>query len=164
MDPSGRVYLSPSGWSGRDDPRMTSEFTPPEALLAATAPAIRALADALRAVVRDSLPGVLERVRPGWGVIGYDVPAGRRTRFFCWIWAQPEHVHLGFVHGALMADPGRVLAGAGVTKLARWLTFEPGDEVEPVRLAPLIRDSARVASLSRAERLLALEMARERIG
>lgn len=130
---------------------------PPELLLEPCSPPLRAIADDLRAVVRVAEPAALERVRTGWGVIGYDVPVGRRTRFFAWIWAQPEHVHLGFVHGVLVTDPERLLGGGGVTKLARWLTFEPGDRVDGDRLVPLIREAARVSGLSRGERRVALE-------
>ncbi|HEY3523983.1 MAG TPA: DUF1801 domain-containing protein [Candidatus Limnocylindrales bacterium] len=134
---------------------------PPELLLAACAPPLRTIAEDLRVLVAAAEPGCIERVRGGWGVIGYDVPVGHRTRFFAWIWAQPEHVHLGFVHGVLMADPERVLGGVGVTKLARWLTFEPGDRVDAAIVLPLVHEAARVASLSRGEHQIALRMARD---
>jgi hypothetical protein len=132
---------------------------PPEALLADYPPAHREIADALRALVRRAVPDAIERVRPGWGLIGYDVPVGRRTRYFAFVWPEPEHVHLGFEHGVLMADPHRLLHGAGVTKKVRWLTFTRLDEI-PAEAVELVREAARLAAMSREERLL-LRMDRE---
>jgi hypothetical protein len=133
---------------------------PAEFLLAGAPDDMRRVAERLRQVVRDVVPEAIERVRAGWGVIGYDVPVGRKPRFFLWIWAQNEHVHLGFQRGVLMADPERRLEGRGVTKLVRWLTFTPGEEIDPASIAPLILDCARIAGMSRDERAL-LEMERQ---
>jgi hypothetical protein len=126
---------------------------PPEALLADHSPERRALANALRNLVREAVPDAIERVRPGWGLIGYDVPVGRRTRYFAWIWPEPEHVHLGFEHGVLMDDPHRLLKGRGVTKRVRWLTFRHLDEI-PSEAPDLVREAVRVATMSRMEREL----------
>lgn len=126
---------------------------PPEALLADHSPEHRALANALRDIVRRAVPDAIERVRPGWGLIGYDVPVGRRTRYFAWIWPEPEHVHLGFEHGVLMDDPQRLLKGRGVTKKVRWLTFQHLDEI-PSEAPDLVREAVRVATMSRMEREL----------
>jgi hypothetical protein len=132
---------------------------PAEALLADYPPEHQAIANALRRLVRDAVPDAIERVRPGWGLIGYDVPIGRRTRYFAFVWREPEHVHLGFEHGVLIDDPHRLLRGKGITKQVRWLTFEHLQEI-PAEAADLVREAARVASLSRGERQL-LRMDRE---
>jgi len=133
---------------------------PAEFLLAGAPDDMRRVAERLREVVRDVVPDAVERVRAGWGVIGYDVPVGRKPRFFLWIWAQPEHVHLGFQRGVLMDDPERRLEGRGVTKLVRWLTFTPDEEIDPASIAPMILECARIAGMSRGERAL-LEMERQ---
>jgi hypothetical protein len=127
---------------------------PPEALLAAYPPPMRDIADRLRGVVGRALPDAVERVRPGWRLIGYDVPAGRRLAYAAFIAPEVEHVHLGFEHGVLMHDPGGLLQGAGVTRQVRWLTFTPGTRVPEARLVELLVEAARVARLSRAERAL----------
>jgi hypothetical protein len=132
---------------------------PPEALLADYPPEHQAIANALRRLVLDAVPDAIERVRPGWGLIGYDVPVGRRMRYFAFVWPEPEHVHLGFEHGVLLDDSRRLLKGAGVTKQVRWLTFTRVDEIPP-EAADLVREAARVARLSRGERQL-LRMDRE---
>ncbi|HET7028777.1 MAG TPA: DUF1801 domain-containing protein [Candidatus Limnocylindrales bacterium] len=129
------------------------EAIPPEALLETCPPSMRTLAECLRRVVRATLPDATERVRPGWRLIGYDVPIGpRRTRYVCFVLPELEHVHLGFEHGVLMRDPDRQLQGAGITKQVRWVTFRPGDEIDPRPLATLLAEAARVAGLTAAER------------
>jgi hypothetical protein len=124
---------------------------PAEALLEAYPPPMREIAERLRRIVKRAAPEAVERVRVGWRVIGYDVPAGRRrSAFFAWVWVQPEHVHLGFTRGSLMDDRAGRLEGAGVTKYARWLTFAPGDPIDERLLAGLVREAARVAWLPRS--------------
>ena len=34
-------------------------------------------------------PEGIERVRTGWRLIGYDLPVGRRTRYFAWVAPEP---------------------------------------------------------------------------
>jgi hypothetical protein len=134
----------------------TTSTLPPDVLLAGYPPPMHEIADRLRAVVRNAFPDALERVRPGWQLIGYDQPVGRgRTAYFAWVWPQPEHVHLGFQRGVLMRDPDRILQGRGITKQVRWLTFGPGDPIEPARLVPLLHEALRVATLTSAERYAA---------
>ena len=134
---------------------------PPEALLAPYPPEHQAIANALRRLVKRAVPDAIERVRPGWGLIGYDVPFGRRTRYFAFIWPEPEHVHLGFEHGVLMDDPDGLLQGAGVTKRVRWLTFETVGDIPPTA-SDLVLEAVRVAVMSRSERL-ARQMDREEL-
>jgi hypothetical protein len=105
--------------------RISVSSMPPEALLAGYPPSHVEIAERLRGVVLDAVPDAIERVRPGWRLIGYDVAVHRRTAMFAWIWLEPEHVHLGFPRGVHMEDPLGLMLGAGVTKLARWLTYEP---------------------------------------
>jgi hypothetical protein len=133
---------------------------PPEALLANAPPPMREIGEWLRAVVRRAYPDALERVRPGWGLIGYDVPNGRRSTYVAFVWAEPVHVHLGFEHGALMADPGGLLEGKGITKKVRWVTLTPDSMLAEGDLRTLLHEARRVATLSRGERV-AIAMARD---
>lgn len=127
---------------------------PPEALLADYPPPMRAIAERLRTIVRRAVPDAVEQVRPGWRLIGYDVPAGpRRLTYFCYVAPEVEHVHLGFEYGVFMSDPDRVLLGARVTRKVRWLTFRTGDPIDEPRLIEVVREGARVALASPAERL-----------
>jgi len=103
---------------------------PPEAFLAGYDEPIRALAETLRSVVRRAAPTAVERVRPGWRLIGYDLPVGRRSVYFAFVAPEPIHVHLGFEHGIFMADPDSRLEGAHLRlKKVRFTTFEPADDI-----------------------------------
>ena len=135
---------------------------PPEALLDSHSPSHQEIANALRRIVKHAVPAAIERVRPGWGLIGYDVPIGRRTRYFAWIWLQPEHVHLGFQNGVLMEDPNGLLQGAGITKQVRWLTLSSLDEIDEAAFEAFVLESVRVALMSRSERVAALVDREER--
>jgi len=125
----------------------------PEAFLAAYPPEIGEAADRLRAHVRGTVPNSVERVRPGWRVIGYDLPVSRRTVYFAYVAPEAVHVHLGFEHGTSMSDPGRLLEGAHLgLRRVRYLTFTAGQEILESALIPLIREAARVTMLTRQER------------
>ena len=129
---------------------------PPEAILAVAPLPLRRIANELRDVVKATFPGVIERVRPGWHLIGYDLPVeGRRKPvYFAYVGAEAIHVHLGFEHGWAMRDPRGLLQGVGITKQVRWLTFEIGDRVDRQACADLIREAAAVALMSRGERAM----------
>jgi hypothetical protein len=132
------------------------ETIPPEALLAPYSSRHQAVANELRRLVKRAVPDAVERVRPGWGLIGYDVPIGRRTKYFAWVWLQPEHIHLGFQNGVLMDDPDRLLQGAGITKNVRWLTLDSAADIRAAEFQVLVREAARVASMTRSERFALL--------
>ena len=130
---------------------------PPEAFLAAFPDPIRIIGERLRTLVVDAVPDAIERVRPGWHLIGFDAPRGAaegrgKPAYFGYIAPESHHIHLGFEHGYLMRDPGRRLEGEGITRQVRWLTFVPGDEPDPAVIGPLLLEARRVALLSRAER------------
>lgn len=133
--------------TGRRDP---GEALPPEALLEGLPPPMAALAHGLRRVVLAAVPNAVERVRPGWRVIGYDVPVGRRRlAYFAWILPERAHVHLGFPSGVQLLDPDRVLQGEGETKRARWFTLTVPADVEDPRLAEFAQMAADLAAMRR---------------
>ena len=126
---------------------------PPELLLDGYSPGIQEIADRLRAVVKRAVPEAIERVRTGWRLIGYDVSAGRRARYFAFVAPEPEHVHLGFEFGVWMADPHGLLLGAHLRlRKVRFVTYRPGDSIPESRLVEYTREAARLATMSIAER------------
>jgi len=135
------------------------DVVPPDLFLGGYAEPIRALAETLRSVVRRATPDAIERVRPGWHLIGYDLPVGRRSVYFAFVAPEPIHVHLGFEHGIFMADPDRRLEGAHLRlKKVRFTTYEPGDTIPEDAMVELTREAARIAAMSREERFaLALD-------
>jgi hypothetical protein len=128
------------------------ESIPVEALLDSYPAPMQETTDALRAIVRQAVPDAIERVRVGWRLIGYDVLVGWRTVYFAYVAPEFEHVHLGFEWGVFMNDPGRLLQGEGITKQVRWLTIRRPDEIREAEFAALVRESARIAAMTRSER------------
>jgi hypothetical protein len=133
-----------------------AEAIPPDFFLAGYPDEIRAAADRLRAVVKRAVPDVIERVRPGWRIIGYDLPTKRHGVYFAWVMPEPVHVHLGFVHGVFMADPDGRLEGAHLRIRARFVTFEPGDGIPEGAIIAFTQEAARVSAMSREERFALL--------
>jgi hypothetical protein len=143
---------NPGNRSAKIDPM---DEMPPEALIEDVAPPLQEVARELRRIVRRAAPHAVERVRPRWRLIGYDVAIGRRTAFFAWVWPEQEHVHLGFPQGWAMRDPAAArMHGRGVTKRVRWLTYGSIDEVDEQVCAALLREALEIATMSRGEREL----------
>ncbi|HKG57850.1 MAG TPA: DUF1801 domain-containing protein [Candidatus Limnocylindrales bacterium] len=141
-----------------------SDAIPPDAFLEGYPPGIRAAANRLRRVVRRAAPNAVERVRLGWRLIGYDIPVGRRTAYFAFVAPEPEHVHLGFEHGILLDDPDGLLQGAHLRlRKVRFVTYRAGEPIDDAPLARFAADAARMAAMSRDERL-AVAMHREASG
>jgi hypothetical protein len=132
----------------------SDEAVPPDFFLAGYPDEIHVAADRLRGVVKAAVPDAVERVRPGWKIIGYDLPIGRRTVYFAWVMPETVHVHLGFPKGVFLADPDRRLEGAHLRlRTTRFVTFEPRDAIPRQALIRLTKEAARVAAMPRAERL-----------
>ena len=89
----------------------------------------------------------METVRPGWRWIAYSLPEKGRVRNFAWIGPERRHIHLGFEHGTLLADPARILQGAqeGLKKF-RYFTFEPAIDIDEAILADYLRRAAELAA------------------
>ncbi len=118
-------------------------------------PGIVRQAEVLRSIVRRAVPSAVERLRPGWKLIGYDLPIGKHGTYFAWVWPQREHGHVGGEMGTLMSDPRRLLQGAHLgLKKVRYLTYEPEERIPSSVVVAFTRDAARIASMSRAERQL----------
>ena len=95
----------------------------------------------------------MEAVRPGWRWIAYSLPDARRVRNFAWIGPERKHIHLGFEHGTLLADPDRLLHGAEERlRKFRYFTFEPEIDIDEAILVDFIRRAADVAVMSARDR------------
>jgi hypothetical protein len=145
------MQTSPATGAQVADPR---EPIPPELFLAGFPSGIGTAAERLRGVVTRAVPDAIERVRPGWRLIGYEVPLGKRSRYFAFVAPEVEHVHLGFEYGAWMDDPAKLLRGAHLNlRKVRFLTFEPGDPIPEQTLIEYTREAAALATMSGADRL-----------
>lgn len=130
---------------------------PAEFLLGDYPPAIRETGRTLRSLILATVPGTVENVRPGWRWIAYSRPDGRRVRNFAWIGPERKHIHLGFEHGTLLADPEHILHGAEERlKKFRYFTFEPSIDIDEAILVDYVGRAAELAVLpSGARRALA---------
>jgi len=140
-----------------DEPR------PVESLLDAYPATIRETGLAVRSLIFRTVPGTVETIRPGWRWIAYSLPDARRVRNFAWIGPERQHIHLGFEHGTLLADPDRLLHGAEERlKQFRYFTFEPSIDIDEAVLADYLRRAAEIATLpAGARRARALARAME---
>ena len=126
---------------------------PVEVLLEDYPAAIRDTGLALRDLLFRTVPGTVETIRPGWRWIAYSLPEARRVRNFAWIGPERKHIHLGFEHGTLLADPDGILHGAEERlKQFRYFTFEPSIDIDEAVLADYIRRAADLAILPSGER------------
>jgi hypothetical protein len=137
------------------------EARPVDALLDDYPPAIREIGLALRALILRTLPEAVETIRPGWRWVAYSLPDGKRVRNVAWIGPERKHIHLGFEHGSLLADPDRLLHGAEERlKQFRYVTFEASIDIGEAVLADFVRRAADLATMpAGARRALALERA-----
>lgn len=114
----------------------------PEVFLASYSSDVQAIANALRQLVKGTVPDVQERVALGWQLIGYRVPDGPRNRYFCFVAPLAQEVRLGFEYGVLLDDQAQ-LEGEG--SQVRYISVRSLDTIDPTRLSPLIAEAAMVA-------------------
>ncbi len=142
----GRMDEPPVDW-------LLAGFPPPriEAAGGYRRLVMRAVPEALE------VPGAFNARAADRLAFGYRIPTGpRRAPLFAWVLVQPEHVHLGFEHGVMLADPAGLLEGTELRRV-RWVTVRSAEEIadEP-RLEGWVREAARAAAWTRAERLARL--------
>jgi hypothetical protein len=139
---------------------------PAEFLLDGFPPAIRATGRTLRALILRTIPGTVETIRPGWRWIAYSLPERGRVRNFAWIGPERKHIHLGFEHGTLLADPEGILHGAQERlKKFRYFTFEPAIDIDEAILVDYVTRAAELAVMpSAARRALAESQAEPLVG
>jgi hypothetical protein len=102
----------------------------------------RRIVRALRALVRRAAPGADESIL--WGALSYHRPevGGRIKGAVGLIELAGDGVRLGFVHGARLRDPARLLEGEGVSK--RFVRVDSLADVERPELGQLVREAAAI--------------------
>ena len=144
-----------------DDWRMNDEL-PAEFLLDGFPTAIRETGRTLRSLIFATVPGAVETVRTGWRWVAYSLPDAGRVRNFAWIGPERKHIHLGFEHGTLLADPEHLLHGAEERlRKFRYFTFEPAIDIDEAILVDYIERAARIAVMPSAVRRALAETAAE---
>ena len=128
---------------------------PPEALLEDFPPPMQAIAQRLRQLVRGRSQRPWSASRPGWRLIGYDLPSERKAVYFAYV-APEDRARPPRLRARLGDARSRSACslGEGITKQVRWLTFRAGDRIPKKRCSELILEGARVAAMTRGERIL----------
>jgi hypothetical protein len=104
---------------------------PPEQILDGFDPKVAALADRVRRLITGMIDGVIVYGMPGWRVIGF-----RRRGYFAFIQPMPDHIRLGFEHGAALPNLGGLLEGDG--KRVRFVSIRTAREATSTALKTLI--------------------------
>ncbi len=127
----------------------------PEEFVQNYPPPLQELTNALRALVRATVPDAIENVNAGWGLLAYRVPLGKVSVYWGWIGADGDHAHLGFEYGILLEDPKNLLEGKGTQ--VRYVTIRRASELRKKDFVNLIRQAVTMARRADKRALLKLE-------
>jgi hypothetical protein len=119
-----------------------------QAFLDSLTPAEREIVDALREVVRQTVPDAEETFL--WGGVSYHTPwiGGRVKGALCQISAKSDKVRLEFIHGIRLADPAGLLRGDRLSK--RYVPVCSTAEARRPEIVALIREASVVELVERA--------------
>jgi len=112
---------------------MTNGF---DEILAGVSPQARELALQARALIQAVYPAVVEVPWPKQRVIGYGVGPKKMSEHFCYISVNKNHINVGFMYGAELPDPEKLLDGSG--KLLRHVRITSPEELENPALQELL--------------------------
>lgn len=112
-----------------------------EVLVAGLSRQQRQVVAKLRRLIRQAAPEAEETVL--WGSLSYHRPAlgGRIKGAVCLITPKMDCVHLGFIHGAVLTDPLRLLRGTA--KVKRFVRIEKVGDIDEDALRNLVKESAK---------------------
>jgi hypothetical protein len=109
--------------------RKSGASASPQDILKDHTPAIRALVERLRRMIRETVPEAVESANPVWHSLSYHHPRGG---YFCGVFPQHDLVSLAFEFGVLLPDPERLLKGTG--KQVRYVRIR---QAKDIRVRPL---------------------------
>ena len=121
-------------------PTPTASPDPAEPLLATQTPAARLLTQEMRALVRDALPHLEEKVHLGWGAIHYRTGTSMRGVVVALL-PRPAYVNLEFAAGVDLPDPTHRLEGTG--KRMRHVKIHSAADVHHPDVRTLLEAAAR---------------------
>ena len=112
-----------------------------EEVIAAAPPEIQTLARAARALLAEVMPGVTEVPWARQKIAGYGVGPKKMSQHFCYIAPFKKHLNLGFMYGARLPDPEKLLEGAGAD--LRHVKIRSAADLERPALRDLIEEASR---------------------
>lgn len=107
-----------------------------EDLLATSFLEAREIVEALRLLVRDTVPDAVEYYSRGWGAIAYRHP---KAGYFVGIFPLKDNVTLLFEHGIDLPDPDGVLTGSGTQ--TRVIPIRAVDAIPENAIRVLLREA-----------------------
>ena len=117
---------------------MTNGF---DEILASVSPQARKLALQARALIQAVYPAVVEVPWPKQRVIGYGVGPKKMSEHFCYLSVSRDHINVGFMYGAELPDPEKLLDGSG--KLLRHVRITSPAELENPALRELLEAASK---------------------
>jgi hypothetical protein len=114
-----------------------------EEILAGYDPPVPDLARAVRALIYDVMPPVVEVVWMTQRTVGYGTGPKKMSEHFCYIALHKKHVNLGFNYGSELPDPENLLEGSG--QLFRHIKIRSDKDWQN----PAVRALVKVASTHR---------------
>jgi len=108
---------------------------PIAAWLRAYPPDVAKLAEAARKVIRRAVPSAVEKLRPGWQLIGYNAP-----HYFAFIAPKADYVMLGFEWGVMLPNLEGLLEGDG--SQVRFVALRSAEMLRSHAVVELIRAAA----------------------
>lgn len=112
-------------------------------IVSKVSPHARQLAERARSLIQRVYPAVVEVPWPKQRVIGYGVGPKKMSEHFCYLSVSRDHINVGFMYGAELPDPGKLLEGSG--KLLRHVRITQIDQLSN----PALRELIEVASTHR---------------
>jgi hypothetical protein len=101
---------------------------------------IKEIAYSIRALLAEVMPGITEVPWSHQKTIGYGVGAKKMSEHFCYIAPQKNYVNLGFMYGANLPDPQKLLEGNG--QLLRHIKIRTLEDVQRPALRKLVEEAS----------------------
>lgn len=117
--------------------RLAKSVETVDSYIAARSAPVRATLEALREFVHKTLPEAAEGMK--WGAPVFFNASGKPVVY---LYGGVDHANLGFLHGAQLDDPDRILKGNGVS--GRHVKFYPDEAISKVTLEKLLRQCAKL--------------------
>jgi hypothetical protein len=112
-------------------------------IVSKVSPHARQLAERARSLIQTVYPAVVEVPWPKQRVIGYGVGPKKMSEHFCYLSVSRDHINVGFMYGAELPDPEKLLEGSG--KLLRHVRITQLEQLSN----PALRELMEVASRHR---------------
>lgn len=112
-------------------------------LFASSDPGVCAVAQAVRALIVESLPGTVEQVDPAARLVGYGRDRSYRG-LICGVALQRSYVNLMFARGTELPDPDGLLEGTG--RHARHVRLRGVTDVDRPGVRALIEAAGRLTA------------------